>query len=109
MAHCGRNIKQLTVLGVGYGATRQAAVTVATTLAETLALGAGDAWIDQQECPDNCPFRDESVRLTGRARVEFAGQIVEHYWIAVVKRRAVAVLECKEKPEKERDRKGNKE
>jgi hypothetical protein len=94
MAHCGRNTKQITAYGVGYGGTRKDAVKVGEILVDIVARGLGQDSIAEQECPDDCPYREERVDFTGGKYVDYAAEIAKNYWIAVVKRRAVAVLIC---------------
>lgn len=94
MAHCGKNTKQITAYGPGYGTSKQTAEQAAELIADVSAKGLGMRWIDEQECPDDCPYRDEKVRFTGKHHLQWAGEIAPNYWLAVVRRRAVAVLTC---------------
>jgi hypothetical protein len=96
--HCRRNVRQGTQNGFGIGIGRAFAVKSATAMADTLAFGAGLAWVNAQVCPKRCPFRSETVQLFGPARVRIAVPIGNGLFIAIVNRGWKANVWCMEGP-----------
>jgi hypothetical protein len=68
-------------------------------MADTLAFAAGNAWINAQKCPKQCPHRSETLQLFGPARVRFAVPIgLAGLFIALVNRGWKANVWCMKSP-----------